>query len=226
MCFSATASFGSGVILSIIGFVSLKKIQHKSELMFASIPLIFGLQQIAEGILWISLPNPDLLNMQIITSYIFLIVAQVIWPIWIPVSILLLEQRSKRNNIQKYFVGFGILVASYLAYSLLTYTVEAKIIGHHIAYIQGYPDTFRNYVVVLYALSAVASPFFSHIKRVWILGVIFSVSFIITAIFYKYAILSVWCFFSTIISIFVYFIISENSKFEKQKSSACLINQY
>lgn len=46
MCFSASASFGAASIINT---------HHTSQLLFASIPFIFGVQQIAEGVLFMDL---------------------------------------------------------------------------------------------------------------------------------------------------------------------------
>lgn len=78
MCFSATASFGAGVVLTVIGVASIKKTHHPTQLLFASIPFIFGVQQIAEGILWLTLPNPDYVSTQKIFTHIFLFFAQIL----------------------------------------------------------------------------------------------------------------------------------------------------
>lgn len=212
MCFSASASFSAGVVLTVIGVASIKKTQHPSQLLFASIPLVFGAQQIAEGILWLSLPNPDLVNTHKTFTYIYLLFAQIIWPILTPIAILYLEKSKTRRNLQKLFVGAGILVGGYLGYCLLVYHVDAKIIEHHIFYVQDYPTYFKNYGIVFYALATIAPFFFSHIKRMWILGVIILVSYIISAIFYDHYLLSVWCFFSSIISISIYGIMRRISK--------------
>jgi hypothetical protein len=71
--------------------------------LFASIPLIFGVQQIAEGILWLTLPNSEYLTIQKIFTYVYLFFAQIVWPIWVPIAILLLEKEATRKNIQKVF---------------------------------------------------------------------------------------------------------------------------
>lgn len=216
MCFSATASFSAGAVLTVIGIASLKKTHHKSQYLFASIPLIFGAQQLAEGVLWVSLPNPDFLQMQKIATLVYIFFAQVIWPIWVPIAILKLEKRKTRKTIQSIFIGSGLLVASYLGYCLVVYHVEGKIIGYHIAYFQHYPLFLKPYIVVLYALATIAPSLFSHVKRMWILGASILISYIITLIFYKYYTLSVWCFFSSIISISIYLIMVDISKKEKQ----------
>jgi hypothetical protein len=177
--------------------------------MFAGIPLVFGVQQLAEGVLWITLPDPDLLLMQTIATYVFLAFAQIIWPIWVPISIILLEKRDARNRMQKILVGAGILVGLYLAYSLVVFQVEANIMEYHISYFQDYPPSLKKYVVVLYALATIAPPLFSHIKRMWMLGIAILISYILATIFYEHYVLSVWCFFSSIISISVYLIIKK-----------------
>jgi len=212
MCFSATASFSAAVVLTAIGVAAIKKVQHSSQIMFAAIPLIFAVQQIAEGILWLALPNPAYLRTQVTFTYIFLFFAQVVWPLWVPVAILLLEKEDLRKRVQRYLVAAGVIVGLYLAWCLATFPVQANIVGYHVAYTLNFPSSLRNYGVVLYVLATIIPPFFSPIKRMWMLGVAIAISYIITAIFYEQYILSVWCFFASIISISVYVIMREIKK--------------
>ncbi len=217
MCFSATASIGAGVVLSAIGIATIKKVQHPSQLLFASIPLFFGVQQLAEGALWLTIPNSDYERTQEFLTYIFLFFAQVLWPIWVPLSILKLEKNSTKKNIQRGLVGIGLLIGMYLAYCLMTYNVEAKIVGSHITYIQNYPVSVRIYGVILYGLATIMPPFFSHIKHMWIFGIAIVISYIVSAIFYEHFVLSVWCFFASIISLSIYWIMVNISKFKVVK---------
>lgn len=71
MCFSASASFGAGVVLSTIGIITFKKTEAKSQLVFASIPFIFAVQQISEGFLWLALANPSYAFLEKFTSHAF-----------------------------------------------------------------------------------------------------------------------------------------------------------
>ena len=54
MCFSATASFSAGTVLTVLGVATMRATRRKAEIPLASIPLLFGLQQIVEGMLWLS----------------------------------------------------------------------------------------------------------------------------------------------------------------------------
>ncbi|WP_309607728.1 DUF6629 family protein [Flavobacterium sp.] len=217
MCFSAGASFTAGVVLTVIGVASIKKTNHKSQLFFASIPFIFGVQQFAEGILWLTIPIGNYFVLQKMATYVYLFFAHILWPLWVPIAILLIEKIRTRKTIQKFLVVTGIIVSLYLAYCLSTYKVSAVIEGHHINYILDYSDLMNNFWIFLYALATIAPPFFSHIKRMWILGFTILVSYLITQIFYENYILSVWCFFSSIISIIVYFFIKDISKNSLQR---------
>lgn len=54
MCFSASASFIAGAALTATGVATLQMTARKAEIPFATIPLLFGLQQITEGLIWLS----------------------------------------------------------------------------------------------------------------------------------------------------------------------------
>ena len=54
MCFSATASFSAGTVLLGLGTLALKSADRPRELMFAAIPLLFAIQQLTKGVIWLT----------------------------------------------------------------------------------------------------------------------------------------------------------------------------
>ena len=46
MCFSAQASFTAGTVLLIVGAATVRRARARSELPYACIPLLFGIQQL------------------------------------------------------------------------------------------------------------------------------------------------------------------------------------
>ena len=54
MCFSAPASFIAGTALTSIGVAALRQTKTGSEIPFAMIPLLFGVQQLIEGVIWLT----------------------------------------------------------------------------------------------------------------------------------------------------------------------------
>lgn len=203
MCFSASASFGAGVILTAIGVASVKQVKKSTQIFFAAIPLLFAVQQASEGVVWLSLSSPGYASLQHVATYIFLFFAQVVWPVWVPFAILKFEPTGIQKTPGKLLLGIGALVSVYLAYCLFTFPVEARIYGAHISYDQHYPASIGRYCGFLYIVATIVPPFFSRIRGMWILGTAILISYIITQIFYSDYIVSVWCFFASIISITV-----------------------
>jgi hypothetical protein len=207
MCFSASASFIAGTVLTSIGVATVNKVNKKEYYLFASIPIIFGIQQMTEGFIWIGLNDPEKGYSAQLSSYLFLFIAQVVWPTWVPLSILFLDNKERRKSIQKFLIILGAALSMYMCYCLYWFHIEAKIIDHHIAYFQEYPIHNKYYVIATYGIVTILSALMSQTKNVWILGVSLLLSYLITAIFYKSFTLSVWCFFAAIISANVYLII-------------------
>ena len=55
MCFSATANFVGSGVLGAVGVVTLTRVKHQRELVFASLPLLFAIHQFIEGFVWLGL---------------------------------------------------------------------------------------------------------------------------------------------------------------------------
>ncbi len=207
MCFSATASFSASVVLTAIGIVSIKQVTHKSQIVFACIPLFFAAQQFIEGLVWVSFAVPFNATLNLYATYGFIIFSQLVWPIWVPLAMVMVENKGRRYKIQMLFVAIGLTEALYQVYAVLTYPVQSVITGHHIYYELKEPVSILKYIEpAFYIIAIIISPFFTSIKKMWILGVAIFLSCLITVIFYQHYTVSVWCFFASAISISVYFI--------------------
>lgn len=225
MCFSAEASFVAGTVLSIAGIASVNITQKKSQIVFAAIPLLFGIQQLTEGVLWLALQNEDWSHWKVPSAYVFLFFAQVVWPTWVPLSLLLLEKQSKQKKILYIFLAIGLIVSAYLFYRLATTTVLAEIVGSHIFYDLGIPAGMIVFLSPLYFVATVLTPFFTSIKKMWALGFLIFISYVITKIFFENYVISVWCFFGALISVVVYAIIFEIKKNSHEVKTSAFPNE-
>ena len=170
MCFSAGASFGASAILGTIGIVTLKKAKTTNEIPFALIPLLFGAQQAAEGALWIGLSSGNNELWKHFPVYIFLIFAQLVWPVWIPFSILQLENDRTRRAIIKGILAMGCSISLYLMYCMLVYGVNAEIHSGHILYTLSFPTAFTWIKHLFYFVPTVVPLFISSNRRIQLLG--------------------------------------------------------
>lgn len=219
MCFSANASFVVGAALAVTGIITIRKVKSRNHMLFAAIPLIFSAQQFTEGFVWLSLSNPEYKSWSIIPITIFLFFAHVVWPVWVPLSVLVMEKNKRNRNILMGMMGIGIIVASYLGICLFSRPVHAMISEHHIFYDLGFPPAIKWVAAALYFIPTVLPPFMSSYKKMVLLGIAVLASYIVSQIFFEGYVISVWCFFAALISGTVYFITSVIPEMDKSKLS-------
>jgi len=218
MCFSPEASFAGGVIISTIGVMTITKVHKPSQIIFASIPLFFGLQQIAEGFLWLAILNPEYLFLKKFSTYFFLIMADFIWPTMIPLAVLFMEENKKKRKILWVLLGMGILLSCYYLFCLISFDVTPIISGFHIQYNNTFPRPLGYFVFAVYMIVTITPLFISSIKRTKVLGSLMFLSCLITGIFFTQYLLSVWCFFAALISGVIFWILRDSKrkfKFDK-----------
>jgi hypothetical protein len=207
MCFSAEASFAGGAVISVIGAATLTKIKSPAQVPFGIIPLIFGIQQCAEGVLWLTLKSGNPGPLQDAGTYIFLITALAIWPLFVPLSVWLLENGKTRKKILTGLMITGGLVSLLYIYCLIFLNVHPEIQSFHIQYVNDYPGTLVLAAFILYLAATILPLFISSVKRMWVFGILIAVSCLVTGIFFAQYLTSVWCFFAALISIAIYWIL-------------------
>ncbi len=211
MCFSATASFTAAAVLSTTGVVTLKKAKSTSELPLASIPLLFGIQQAIEGIVWISFGS-TLLNT--IAAYGFLFFAYVLWPILVPIATLLVETHPLRRRILQAFSAVGLAIGLYLLYFLVLEPGQAHILNQSIAY--DFRHVYDLLYVAPYVVVTTVSGMVSSHRILNLFGFTAFVAFLVTQWFYNVNFISVWCFFAAILSVFIFWHFKQKSVAERR----------
>ena len=201
MCFSATASFVAGGSLSAIGVATISKAEHRSELPFATIPVLFGIQQIVEGVIWLTFSN-DAPALRHTMTYVYSVFSHVLWPIYVPFAIRFLEFTPWRRRALLAFQAMGILVGLYLLYSLVDRPITAQVVGNHIVYVT--PHFYLVPVTVLYVVATCVSAFFSSHRFVSLFGALGFLFFVAAAVIHASALISIWCFFYAILSLLIY----------------------
>ena len=201
MCFSAAASFTAGTALVAVGGLTISRSRGKAELPIALVPLLFGVQQLTEGGLWIAL-NHHLPGLQSWTTYIFSLFSHVLWPIFVPFAILLVETHRRRRAALGVFQALGLLVGLYLLYFLIRYPVSAHIHQNSIFYDS--PHFYLAGIVVLYLSATCVSGLFSSHRCINVFGLLaFSLAILAYEISIK-TFVSVWCFYAAVLSLLIF----------------------
>jgi hypothetical protein len=201
VCFSATASFTAGTALTMAGGLTVRKSRGKAELPLALVPLLFGVQQLTEGVVWLSLRH-DLPTLKSWATYTFSMFSHVLWPIFVPLAILLVETSRPRRKALSAFQVLGLAVGLYLFYFIIRFPVTAHIHRHSIMYDS--PHFYIGAVLVGYLLATCASGLFSSH---WCINVFGVLAFVLAIVAYQVSaatFVSVWCFYAAVLSLLVY----------------------
>lgn len=194
MCFSATASFVTAGMTAVVGVVSLSRVNDSREAPLAAAPLIFALQQSIEGLLWLDLsvapdgPIPTSL------TFIFLLFANVFWPVYAPTAVLLIESNERRRRLMFICLAIGVGVSAQMLWWILSRPYGAAIQEDHIVYLTNYTP---SPVLAVAYLSATGLPLvLSSHRTVVALGAVILVGSAVAFVLYWEAFVSVWCFFA------------------------------
>lgn len=206
MCFSPTASFVAGTALSGIGGVTIWKSPSRWEIPFASIPLLFGIQQLTEGVVWLSLGNPAVLSA---ASFAFMLFSHVLWPTFIPLSVALMEPKRWRRRLLYCFVAVGAVVSAYFLYFLLIEDVKTGVLNKSILYVS--PSFAVTFVLSPYSVATCASCLFSSYRYANLFGILTFLSAVAAYEFYDKTFISVWCFFAALLSVVIYLHVARRS---------------
>jgi hypothetical protein len=213
MCFSATASFTGGAILSLIGFATIRKNQEPAQRLFAAIPIVFGVQQIAEGFVWLALQSPGHDLILKVATYIFLLAAVVVWPTMLPLSILLMTKpKPKQISVLNLFLAVGIAVSVSYGIGLLLFAVTAQISNFHILYSMDTPRSLNMVGSIAYLLATIPILFVTKSTKIFLFGIIIVIAYAATQIFFRDYLVSVWCFFAALASVMIWWIVKEPDK--------------
>lgn len=216
MCFSTEASFAGGIIITAIGVATILKVHKSSQIIFASIPIFFGLQQITEGVIWLALKHPEYSYLLHWSTIIFMVMANVFWPIMIPLAILCMETDKKRRKILWGVLSLGIFLSMYFSLCLLTFEVNPEIRLYHIEYVDNFPSSIHLLAFGIYLITSITPLFISSHKKMFIFGILMTLSCLVTIIFFTQYLTSVWCFFAAIISLLIYWILNDAKRKAKR----------
>ena len=201
MCFSATASFSAGALLLGIGTLTLRSTRHRREWPFAAIPLLFAIQQLIEGVIWLTF-SADAALLNSVMTHVYSFFSHVLWPVYLPVAVLMIEPPGRRRRTLIAFVVAGVAVGAYLLYVLVAFPVVSRPTGQHVEYDS--PHFFAVEVMTLYLVSTTVSPLLSTHRGVKAFGALALLSFGAAYTFYATWFISVWCFFAALLSVVIY----------------------
>ena len=201
MCFSAAANFIGSAALGAIGVVTLKKVKHRRELLFASLPTLFAVHQFIEGFVWLGLDGKLSPAVTHDMGAAFMLYAQGLLPFLLPLSVLLFEADAKSRKSMLPFLAIGTGTALYILWALTAFPTQVYVKENSIVYIN--QATNNTAVAILYVIATCGSLFFSKVRAMVAFGAANLTILLIVMAFKRYAFTSLWCAYAAIASVII-----------------------
>lgn len=212
MCFSAEASFTASAIIGGMGIITTKKSLPKQKI-FGMIPLLFAVQQLFEGTIWLGFDNPHYAGLRSISTMIFLTFAWAIWPMIIPYAMYRMEEHDTRKKILGVLSFIGLIAGLCSMYPIFISHPEPYIASFHIDYslLENPPHGILVDVYeIVYLLCTLVTMLISSQRLMYVYGIANIIGLVIAGVFYQSSVPSTWCFFSAILSALIYWILEKN----------------
>lgn len=212
MCFSATASFTASAVLVPAGLYCLKEARHaeKPYWLLAVMPLLFGIQQLFEGQLWLAVAADDVLA-QKHYALGFMFFSHFFWLFWIPLLCYFLDDVEWRKRVFLALAVVGAMFGASMYWPVLINDswLNVVLVKHTITYDARliYDDVMPEIIPrVVYAIIVIMPLLMSGEKILRVFGWIITATVIGTAWIFSHAYVSNWCFFAAIGSLYVCYV--------------------
>lgn len=199
MCFSAPASFIAGGALSAAGGATLARAKSRKSLPLAAVPLLFGVQQLLEGVIWLA---EDGTGLRSFATYGYVLFSHVLWPFFLPLAVMLVEPSWFKKTLLKAFVFVGAATSLALLAALLHGPVSSFRTARGIVYemvLPGVPNGLAAYVFA----TCIACFLSSHV-HLRLFGLALLGALLISLWAWLDAFYSVWCFFAAVLSFIIF----------------------
>ena len=181
--------------------VTLTKVKHRRELLFASLPILFAIHQFIEGFVWLGLdgilPPTVTHNM----GAAFMLYAQGLLPFLMPMSVMLFERDKKDRKSMLPFVVIGGATTLYILWALTAYPTQIYVKANSIVYVN--QATNFTVVAVFYVIATCGSLFFSKVRAMVLFGAANLAILLAVMAFKRYAFTSLWCAYAAVASVII-----------------------
>ena len=160
-------------------------------------PLLFGFQQVVEGVLWLTLPQEGPEPIVRAAAFAFCLVAS-LWPTIFPLALLVRPQDRIRKALLTCLLVLGVALTAYTLFFIFVGGASARV--HHLSIRYEGHLPYMAIVRTLYLFVMTATGLLSRYRSIRIFVVLSFLAYVVSMFLYATTLPSVWCFFSAWIS--------------------------
>lgn len=202
MCFSPEVDFIASGMIGLVGIATLTHVRQPRAVLFAATPIFFALHQFTEGFVWLGLEGKIRSEAQGHLVFLYMLYAQGILPLLMPLSVLLMEPPGRRRWSIAALTLVVAALAAFVFRGLIVFPSTACVEQHSIHYDN--PGTALTWVAATYVVATCGALILSSHRVVSWFGWLNLVGVVITLIVKGYAFTSIWCLYAAVMSVILY----------------------
>jgi energy-converting hydrogenase Eha subunit A len=181
-----------GIVVSAIGVDAYRHLRGRNNhLLLATLPLLLGAHQLVEAFVWWGVEGSVPHDVGRVALWIYLLIAFVVLPIFVPFAVLALEPTAERRWRMAPLAALGAGVSTVLFASMLRNPIDVAERPYHLSY--SVTISHGGVVVALYVAAVCGALLFSGYKHVEIFGLANLVAVALLAWLTIDGFASLWC---------------------------------
>ncbi len=196
MCFSAQADVVAGIAVVATGLDTCRHVRHPKERLLAALPLVLGAHQVVEVFVWWDLQGHVSHDVGRLALWAYLVVAFVVLPVYVPLTVVMIEPTRQRRWQMAPFLALGGLVSAVLLATMVRGPISAMLRPWHLSY--GIGLSHAVLVVMLYVTAICGPLLFSGYRHVAIFGAGNLMVVLTLAVLTADGFASLWCVYAAI----------------------------
>lgn len=199
MCFSPQADLVGGLVVGGIGIdVFRHRRGRNSHNVLCALPLVLGFHQFIEAFVWLSLQGHISAGLGRTAMWIYLSIAFVVLPMFVPAAVLVMERERRRRMFMAPFVVLGMVVAGILLAAMIHGPVGVQLRPYHLSYSLSLGHA--GIIVTLYVVAVCGAWLLSSVRVVAMYGVLNLLAVVVIAKLTVDGFASVWCGYAALTS--------------------------
>lgn len=201
MCFSPQADLVGGIAVTAIGIDALRHVAHRAELALGALPVLFGVHQLVETLVWWHLQGHVGEAVGTVATWAYLVIALVVLPPYVPLAIRAVEPTPARRALIVPFVLIGGAVAATLLVAMVRHGVSASVDTRHLVYhvVVPYPVV----LVPAYVVATCGSLLASGYRHTVLFGAVNLPVVAALAVAERNGLASLWCAWAAVTSLII-----------------------
>jgi hypothetical protein len=199
MCVSAEVDIAAAIVIGGVAVDAVRHIDRRDQILIGTLPAIFAVHQAIEVVVWWWAEGVVGASVGRPATWLYLLVALVLLPTWIPLAIRNIEPDEQRRSMIQAIVGVGVVTSAVLLWQLVDGDVDVRDQQWHLQYVFGLD--WLNVVVAGYLIATCAPLLVASRPSLRWYGIVNVIAAAVIAALSFGAVVSIWCVWAAVTSV-------------------------